>query len=121
MYNIGAGFDGGSTFSQLAAGDKIQVVAQVMYGFGYSRPYMDLYQDPRVSCGLKDYEAALEEFEFLEYPDFSTDVGILSYYASEFNHQLKLDLHCLVYFFLSKTLAKRSYAMRPTMTPYPSP
>ena len=96
VYNIGAGFGGGSSFNQLAAGAKIQVVAQAMYGYGYSRPYMDLYQEPRVACGLEDYEALLEEFQFLEHPDFSTDVSVLSYYASEFNHQLKLDLFCLV-------------------------
>jgi hypothetical protein len=60
---------------------------------------MDQYQSPRVSCGLSDFEAVLEEFRFLDYPDGRTDGTVLQFYSSELNHRLNLELFCLVNIF----------------------
>ncbi len=76
----------------------MQVLAQGLYGYGYSWPYQNSYKAPRVECGLKDYEDVLKEFEFLDNPDSSVDNSVYSYYVTEFSHQAKLKLYCLVSF-----------------------
>jgi hypothetical protein len=67
-----------------------------MYGYGYSRPWQDAYEAPRLDCGIKDLEAALAEFHFLDYPDPTIAKSILVYYTSELNHALKMNLYCIV-------------------------
>lgn len=78
-----------------------QVISAAMYGYGYSRPWQDAYEAPRLDCGLKDLEAALAEYDFLDDPDPATATSILEYYTNELNHAIKLNLYCIVRTFLS--------------------
>ena len=73
-----------------------QVLSAALYGYGYSRPWQDEYEPPRLGCGRKDFEATLAEFEFLSDPDPGTDFSILVYYTSELNHAIKKGLYCIV-------------------------
>ena len=95
---MAAGTRGEFNLNKLKGGDKIQVLAQGMYVYGYSRPYVDLYVEPKVDCGPKDFEDILKEFEFLDHPEPGTDKSVLTYYVTEFNHEAKMKLYCLVGF-----------------------
>ena len=67
-----------------------------MYGYGFSRSWQDLYENPRLNCGLKDLNKAIGEYAFLENPDPATDKSILMYYVTEFNRNIKQNLYCIV-------------------------
>jgi hypothetical protein len=95
---MAAGTRGEFNLNKLKGGDKIQVLAQGMYVYGYSRPYVDLYVEPKVDCGPNDFEDILKEFEFLDHPEPGTDKSVLTYYVTEFNHEAKMKLYCLVSF-----------------------
>lgn len=91
-----AGTGGEYNINKLTAGAKIQILAQAMYGYGYSTPWSWRYQDPVLTCGINDFEAVMVEYDFLLNPDPATDKKILSFYVSEFTKTLKLKLFCLV-------------------------
>ena len=93
---MAAGAKGQFNFNNLASGDKLQVLGQALYGYGYSTPWSGMYENPVVGCGRPDFEQALQEFLFLFYPDPSVDASILVYYVSEFTRTVKLKLYCLV-------------------------
>ena len=76
-----------------------QALGHFMYGYGFSRPWQDVYEPPRLDCGLKDLKKALKEYEFLDNPDADTDKSILLYYSTELNHAMKRNLYCIVSIF----------------------
>ncbi len=43
-----------------------QALSSFLYGYGYSRPWQDAYENPILNCGMKDLESALKEYDFLE-------------------------------------------------------
>ena len=90
------GAGGQVDLNKLPAGAKLKVLAQSLYGYGYTGPYVALYLNPKVDCGPSDFEDLLNEFTFLDHPDQSTDKSVLVYYTSEFNHLAKMNLFCLV-------------------------
>jgi hypothetical protein len=67
-----------------------------MYGYGFSRSWQDLYEPPRLDCGLKDFDKIRKEFHFLENPDPGTAKSVLTYYTTEFNREMKRNLYCIV-------------------------
>ena len=44
-----------------------------------------------------DFEDAIDEFEFLRFPDPDVDAGILTFYIAEFKKTLMMKLYCLVF------------------------
>ncbi len=52
-------------------GHVLQVIAQFLYGYGYSTPFGFEFVNPKVDCGLADFEAALAQYDFLNNPDTS--------------------------------------------------
>ena len=67
-----------------------------MFGYGYSRPTQELYEPPRLDCGLKDFDKAVKEYDFLDNLDDKTSQSILQYYTTELNRTIKLNLYCIV-------------------------
>jgi len=57
---MAAGAGGEANLNKISAGAKIQVLGQAMYGYGYSTPWSWKFEEPRVSCGNRDFLAALE-------------------------------------------------------------
>lgn len=76
----------------------MQVLAQVMYGYGYSSPWSWKYQDPRIHCGRGEFESVIEEYGFLNSPEeyLNVDQNVFSFYVSEFLQKAKLEMNCLV-------------------------
>jgi len=76
----------------------MQVLAQVMYGYGYVAPWSSKYMDPRVHCGRKEFENVIEEYAFLQTPeDYQhVDKNVFAFYVSEFSKEIKLEMNCLV-------------------------
>lgn len=74
----------------------LQVIANFMYGFGYSKQYADLYMDPETHCNVEDFDKLLQEFDFLEHHDSATHKSILNYYSTEFNVFFKRKYFCIV-------------------------
>ena len=52
-------------------GHVLQVIAQFLYGYGYSTPFGFEFINPSVDCGLDDFEAALVQYDFLNDHDTS--------------------------------------------------
>ena len=69
-----------------------------MYGYGFSRPWQDVYEPPRLDCGQKDLDKALEEYSFLDNPTPDINKSILLFYTTELNHAIKRNLYCIVSF-----------------------
>jgi hypothetical protein len=67
-----------------------------MYGYGYVTPFSFEYEANRLSCGIKDFDEALEEYSFLDNPDPETPVALLTYYTTKLNHAFKRKVSCIV-------------------------
>ncbi len=60
LFYMAAGARGEFNLNKISGGDKIQVLGQAMYGYGYSTPWSWRFEEPRVNCGNKDFASALE-------------------------------------------------------------
>jgi hypothetical protein len=45
---------------ELPLGDKIEVAAQFLYGYGFVTPFVFEYEKPTINCGTRDLEIALQ-------------------------------------------------------------
>ena len=76
-------------------GHAWQVYAQFLYGYGYSTPFGFEFVSPLASCGLKDFEAAIAQYDFLNNPDQSQGKKYIFFYFLETAHKAKLDWRAL--------------------------
>ena len=84
-------------FEDLGTGDRIQVIAQILYGYGYWAPFAFEFEKARVDCGAHDLEKTLTEYGYVtDYNFNSLDPILNSYYVEELNSRLKENLYCLV-------------------------
>ena len=84
-------------FEDLGTGDRIQVIAQILYGYGYWAPFAFEFEKARVDCGAHDLEKTLTEYGYVtDYNFNSLDPILNSYYVEELNSKLKENLYCLV-------------------------
>jgi hypothetical protein len=90
------GVNGVFTPSTVAFGPKLQALSQGVYGYGYVTPFSFEYEANRLSCGIKDFDAALEEYSFLDNPDPETPIALLTYYTTKLNHAFKRNVACIV-------------------------
>ena len=90
------GLNGVFTLSTVPVGPKIQATAQAIYGYGYVAPFALEYEANRLTCGTKEFEAALQEFSFLDNPDPETPVALLTYFTTKLNHAFKRNVGCIV-------------------------
>ncbi len=67
-----------------------------MYGVGYVIPFALEYEATRLSCGLRDFDEAFEEFAFIERPAEGTPIALLTYYTTKLNHEIKRKVGCIV-------------------------
>ena len=79
------GINGNFVFSTVPVGQKIQALAQILYGYGYITPFAFEYENPRLKCSRSDFLAALEEYEFLDNPDPDTPVALVTIHTSCLN------------------------------------
>jgi len=83
-------------FEDLGTGDRIQVIAQILYGYGYWAPFAFEFEKARVDCGAHDLEKTLTEYGYVtDYNFNSLDPILNSYYVEELNSKLKENLYCL--------------------------
>merc|ERR1711976_969853 len=52
-------------FEDLGTGDRIQVIAQILYGYGYWAPFAFEFEKARVDCGAHDLEKTLTEYGYV--------------------------------------------------------
>ncbi len=74
----------------------VQASAQALYGVGYVIPFALEYEANRLSCGLRDFDEAFEEFAFIERPAEGTPIALLTYYTTKLNHEIKRKVGCIV-------------------------
>jgi len=88
---------GSTDWEAVSTGNKIQVFAQILYGYGYWGPFALEYETSRVSCGLSDLERTLYEYGYVtDYNRSDLDPTIGKYFTSELNSAIKENLYCLV-------------------------
>ena len=89
---------GGSTdWDQVSNGNKIQVFAQILYGYGYWGPFALEYETSTVDCGVHNFEDALTEYSYVtQYHKDNLDPIIGTYFTTELNGKIKENLYCLV-------------------------
>ena len=81
----------------VSAGNKIQVFAQILYGYGYWGPFALEYEASNVDCGIYDFENALSEYGYVtDYYKANLDPAIATYFTTELNGAIKEKLYCLV-------------------------
>ena len=84
-------------WENLADGAKIQVFAQILYGYGYWGPFVLEFEESKVDCGLPNLETTLTEYGYVTDHQYSSlSSGVATYYVSELNSKLKENLYCLV-------------------------
>jgi hypothetical protein len=98
VFGIAKATGGNVNWNEVSTGNKIQVFAQILYGYGYWGPFALEYEESRLKCNRYDLEKAVEEFRFLEDSNTVADLGapVAQYYATEFNHKIKEKLYCMV-------------------------
>jgi hypothetical protein len=77
-FGVFLGINGNFVLSTVPVGQKLQAIAQILYGYGYITPFVFEYENPRLKCSTKDFLAALEEYAFLDNPDPDTPVALVS-------------------------------------------
>ena len=99
---------GSTNWADVSTGNKIQVFAQILYGYGYWGPFALEYENSRITCGTYDLERVLQEYGYVtDYSKTTLDPRIGSYFTSELNAAIKENLYCLVSFFRGRNLVKR--------------
>ena len=88
----------GTSWDDVSDGNKIQVFAQILYGYGYWGPFALEYENSRVDCGALDFEATLNEYGYVtdHHGYNSLDPILANYYIAELNSKIKENLYCLV-------------------------
>ena len=100
---------GSTDWDSVSTGNKIQVFAQILYGYGYWGPFALEYEASKVDCGLSDLERTLYEYGYVtDYDRAALDPKIGGYFTSELNSAIKENLYCLV--------IKMETAVTPTTT-----
>ena len=88
---------GSTDWDNVSTGNKIQVFAQILYGYGYWGPFALEYEASKVDCGLSDLERTLYEYGYVtDYDRAALDPKIGGYFTSELNSAIKENLYCLV-------------------------
>lgn len=86
-----------TNWDEVSAGNRLQIIAQLMYGYGYWGPFALEYETARVDCNLEDLEKAIYEYGYVsDYKRSTADPLIASYYVTEYNGKIKENLYCLV-------------------------
>ena len=81
---------GSTDWEAVSTGNKIQVFAQILYGYGYWGPFALEYETSRVDCGLSDLERTLYEYGYVtDYNRSDLDPTIGKYFTSELNSAIK--------------------------------
>ena len=78
MFGVFLGFNGRFDIPTIPVGNKMQALAQILYGYGYITPFVFEYENPRLKCSRKDFLAALEEYDYLDNPDPDTPVALVT-------------------------------------------
>ncbi len=116
LFGVALATEGNPNLGEITRGQRTQVAAQVLYGYGYWGPFLLEFEEARLDCNKYDLETALAEFGFLT--DMATNYGylenygsggdprahlndvtepaVLQYYAVELNHAMKRALYCIV-------------------------
>jgi len=86
-----------TSWDDVSDGNKIQVFAQLLYGYGYWGPFALEYENSRVDCGELDFEATLNEYGYVtdHHGYNSLDPILANYYIAELNSKIKENLYCL--------------------------
>jgi len=89
---------GGATdWNEVSDGNKIQVFAQILYGYGYWGPFALEYEDSYLTCNSLNLDEALEEYSYVtNYNRASLNPVIASYFTTELNGKIKENLYCLI-------------------------
>merc|ERR1719367_841800 len=88
---------GSTDWEAVSTGNKIQVFAQILYGYGYWGPFALEYETSRVDCGTLDFEATLNEYGYVtdHHGYNSLDPILANYSIAELNSKIKENLYCL--------------------------
>ena len=88
---------GSTNWADVGTGNKIQVFAQILYGYGYWGPFALEYENSRVDCGVYDLDRVVQEYGYVtDYSKTNLDPKIGVYFTSELNAAIKENLYCLV-------------------------
>ena len=86
-----------TNWADVSTGNKIQVFAQILYGYGYWGPFALEYESSNVDCGLYDFENAISAYGYVtDYYKANLDPAIATYFTTELNGAIKEKLYCLV-------------------------
>jgi len=87
---------GSTNWADVGTGNKIQVFAQILYGYGYWGPFALEYENSRVDCGVYDLDRVVQEYGYVtDYSKTNLDPKIGVYFTSELNAAIKENLYCL--------------------------
>jgi hypothetical protein len=97
VFGIFKATSGALDWNAVSPGNKIQVFAQILYGYGYWGPFALEYEKSIVDCGTFDLERALAEYSYVtSYQSGNLNPTIATYFTTELNGKIKENLYCLV-------------------------
>ena len=97
VFGIFKATSGALDWNAVSPGNKIQVFAQILYGYGYWGPFALEYEKSTVDCGTFDLERALAEYSYVtSYQSGNLNPTIATYFTTELNGKIKENLYCLV-------------------------
>merc|ERR1711997_1033331 len=83
VFGIFKATSGALDWNAVSPGNKIQVFAQILYGYGY--------------WGIFDLERALAEYSYVtSYQSGNLNPTIATYFTTELNGKIKENLYCLI-------------------------
>ena len=104
VFGIFKATNGALDWNAVSSGNKIQVFAQILYGYGYWGPFALEYEKSTVDCGTFDLERALAEYSYVtSYQSGNLNPTIATYFTTELNGKIKENLYCLVRIITSLT------------------
>jgi len=97
VFGIFKATNGALDWNAVTPGNKIQVFAQILYGYGYWGPFSLEYEKSTVDCGTFDLERALAEYSYVtSYQSGNLNPTIATYFTTELNGKIKENLYCLI-------------------------
>jgi hypothetical protein len=97
VFGIFKATSGALDWNAVSPGNKIQVFAQILYGYGYWGPFALEYEKSTVDCGIFDLERALAEYSYVtSYQSGNLNPTIGTYFTTELNGKIKENLYCLI-------------------------
>ena len=86
----------GIDFNKMSAGNKIQLLSQIAYGYGYWGRFALELEDSQLECGLTDLESVLDKYSRVTDPSRNLNPMLKGFMSNELYNVIKENINCLL-------------------------